>query len=142
MLKFRLEVLDLSLLRKKLNTPFSVPPEGVCIKLGCLDIKTLIIAKLINYLHYLVKQDKNNMLYKFYDTQWSYRCTNDWTWHFKSDLADFNITENLDQLKAKPVGSFKRLVTIKAREYAFYKYLDRDLSKLDRLFYKELKLQD
>ena len=29
----QLEDLDLSLLRKILNTPFSVPPEGVCIKL-------------------------------------------------------------------------------------------------------------
>ena len=86
----------------------------------------------------MVKQDENSMLYKFFYTQWNYRCKNDWTWQVKSDLEDFN----LDQLKAKPVGSFKRLFTIKAREYAFYKYIEQDLSNLERLFYNELKLQD
>ena len=66
----QLEQLDLSLLRQILNTPFSVPSEGVYLELGCLDIRTIIKARRINYLHYLVNQDPNSMLYKFFCTQW------------------------------------------------------------------------
>ena len=34
------------------------------------------------------------------------------------------------------------MVKVKAREYAFYSYLERDLSKLENVFYTELKLQN
>ena len=79
----QLEDLDLNLLRKILNTPSSVPPEGVYLELGCLNIKTIIKARRINYLRYLISESENSMLYKFFCTQWKYSCKNDWTGHGK-----------------------------------------------------------
>jgi hypothetical protein len=84
-----------------LNTPFSVPSEGVYLELGCLDIRTIIKARRINYLHYLVNQDPNSMLYKFVCTQWKYSCKNDWTLQVKRDLSEFEISADFNELKKK-----------------------------------------
>ena len=51
----KLEDLDLNLMRKILNKPFSVPSEGVYLELCCMNIETIIKARRLNYLHYLHK---------------------------------------------------------------------------------------
>ena len=61
----QLEDLDLILLRKFLNTPFSVPAEAVYLELGCQNIETIIKSRRLNYLHYLVKRSPDEMLHKF-----------------------------------------------------------------------------
>ena len=61
----QLEDLDLNLLRRFLNTPFSVPSEAVYLELGCLNISTIIKSRRLNYLYYLVKQDESSMLYQY-----------------------------------------------------------------------------
>ena len=137
----QLEDLDLNLLRKILNTPFSVPPEAVYLELGCLNISTIIKARRINYLHYLVTQDENSMLYKFFSAQWKYPSKSDWTEQVRLDLADFGLPADLEYIKEKSKSKFAKLVKIKAKEFTFFSYLERNLSKLENLFYKELKLQ-
>ena len=96
----KLEDLDLSLLRKILNAPFSVPPEGVYLELGCLNINTLIKEKRENYLHYLISQSEHTMLRQFFNTQWKYSSKNDWTERVKADLKDFGISDEICELKS------------------------------------------
>ena len=64
-----LEDLDLVLLRKFLQTPFSVPVEAIYLELGCLNVETIIKSRRLTYLHYLVKQDESSMLFKFFLAQ-------------------------------------------------------------------------
>ena len=66
----QLEDLDLSLLRIFLNTPSTVPAESIYLDLGCLNIKTIIKARRLVYLQYLVKEKKSSMLSKFFIAQW------------------------------------------------------------------------
>ena len=74
------EKLDLLLLRKCLKAPFSVPAEAAYYELGCLNIETIIKATRISYLQYLVKQEDNALLNKFFMAQWKYPAKrNDWT---------------------------------------------------------------
>ena len=132
----KLEDLDLNLMRKILNTPFSVPSEGVYLELGCMNIETILKARRLNYLHYLLNQNESSMLYKFFCTQWKYSSKNDWTDQARLDLADFGISENLEQIRNQSKNKFKRI--------AFYNFLERKEShtKLANLFYTEIKLQE
>ena len=82
------------------------------------------------------------MLSKFFTAQWKYSCKDDWTQQVKTELEDFGILENLEDIKAKSKSSFKKLVKVKAKEFAFYSYCERNLYKLDSLFYTELKRQN
>ena len=56
-----LENLDLSLLRRILNAPFSVPAEALYLELGILNLETIIKARRLNYLHYLATRNINEM---------------------------------------------------------------------------------
>ena len=138
------EDLDLILLRKFLKTPFSVPAEAVYLELGCINIGTMIKARRCNYLHYLVKQSDSSMLTNFFLTQWKYPTANDWTEQVKTDLIDFDLPNDLGLIKVKSTYSFNAQVKRKSIEYVFYCYLEKKEihSKLDNLFYRELKLQN
>ena len=111
---------DLILLRKFLKTPFSVPAEAVYLELGCLNVATIIKARRIIYLHYLVKQEENSMLNKFFMAQWKYPAQrNEWTEQVKCLLDDFGLPDDLDILKNISITSFKVQLNKKAKEYAF-----------------------
>ena len=138
------ENLDLMLLRKFVNTPFSVPAEAVYLELGCLNVETIIKARRIIYLHYLLKQEDSSMMSKFFMAQWTYPARkNEWTEQVKSDLNDFGLSLDLDILKNISINSFKSQVKKKAKEYAFYTFLEKQQShsKLDNLSYSGLRLQ-
>ena len=58
------------------------------------------------------------MLKKFFLTQWYQPCEGDWTETVKQNLEEFNIPCNFESIKSKSRESFKRLVKIRAKEYA------------------------
>ena len=139
-----LENLDVLLLRKIFNTQISVPTESLYLELGCLDIQTILKARRINYLHYILTTNNEGMLAKFFRVQWKYPSPGDWTEQVKVDLADFGMEIDLGQIRSKSTEAFKNLVKIKASDYAFYSYLENKEghSKLDSLFYSKLATQE
>ena len=136
--------IDVLLLRKIFNTQISVPTESLFLELGCLDIKTILKARRINHLHYLVTRKSKEMLAKFFITQWKYPSPGDWTEQVKEDLKDFGMLADFDFMRSKSKDSFKNLVKKKAVEYAFYSFMEmkNGHSKLDKLFYTSLSTQE
>ena len=112
--------------------------------MGVIPIRVIIKARRLTFLHYLTKQDENEMLSKVFITQWSHPTNGDWTIQVKEDLKDFNIKMDLGEIAKKSSYSFKKLVKIRSKEYAL-KYLLKiksKHSKMENLDYKELKLQN
>ena len=70
--------LDRLFLRKFLKVPIS-NHESFYLELGILPIGVIVMACRINYLHYLLTRNENDMLYKFFITQWYQPCRGDWT---------------------------------------------------------------
>ena len=64
-----LEKLDILLLRRILSASTSSSKESLYLELGLIPIGTIIKARRLNYLHYLVSQPKQSMLYKVFKTQ-------------------------------------------------------------------------
>ena len=141
-----LENLDTLLLRKILKTKCSVPAEYIYLELGCLNIGTILKARRVNYLHYLVTEGQENMLSKFFLTQWKYPAEDDWTLAVKEDLTDFGFQSDLKWVKSKSEWAFRNLVRQKTKEYAFYNFLEirekENRSKGKEIFYTELKPQN
>ena len=97
----KLEDLDISLLRRILGAPFTVAKEALYLELGCTNIEAIIKGRRVNYLHYLVTQNSDTMLYRFFVAQWKQTCKHDWTKQVKLDLLDLGITDNLQWIKEK-----------------------------------------
>ena len=87
----QLENLDKDLMKQILQAPFSTPSESLFLELGCLDIKTVIKARRINYLHYLTSRNPTEMLHKFFKAQWKYPTSQDWTEQVKIYLEDLSL---------------------------------------------------
>ena len=96
-----LEDLDEQLLRRILNTKYSVPAECLYLELGCLNISTIIKARRINYLFYLATRKEDEMLKRFFITQWNFPTLKDWTEQARKDLDDFGIKQDLNQIISK-----------------------------------------
>ena len=115
----QLETVDKLLLRKILNTPVSTPSEGIQLELGAMSINTIIKARRINFLHYLLNINENEMLSKVFQSQLINPVKQDWTEQVKEDLFELKIGLRFDEIKPKSKKSFIKYVKIKALEFEF-----------------------
>ena len=140
-----LEVLDRSLLKRILSTPNSTPTAALYLETGCLSIRTIIKARRLNYLQYLVKLPKEDMLSRFFYCQWLNSSQHDWTQQVKVDLEDLGLPADLDFIEKKSVFSWKNCVKKKAKEFELRNLLNmknsRSESKLKNLNYDKLEIQ-
>ena len=101
-------------------------------------------AKLLNYLHTILTNPKDGMLYKVFMTQWFIPTKGDWIIQIKKDLQDFDISEDFELIASKSKLAYKASIKAKAKVYAI-KILNMNKSrykKLDKLEYVELKTRN
>ena len=76
----RLEEVDRLLLRQIFQVASTCPTEALYLELGCIPLGCIIKGRRIKYLHHLTTVDENEMLSKFFYTQWKYPgAKNEWT---------------------------------------------------------------
>ena len=139
-----LEKLDMTFFRTLFQVPKTVPTASLFLETGCLRISTMIKVRRLNFLHYLVKLEKSEMLYKFFLAQWKHPVKSDWTDEVKQNLIEFGIPNQLDVLESMTKNSFKNLVKKQAKEFEFrsLKEIKQTKSKMKNLQYVEFKIQD
>ena len=139
-----LDDLDKTLLRKILKVPLSTPSEAYFLELGIIPIEVYIKARRIVYLHYVLKREENEMLYTFFITQWNNEVEGDWTKEIKLNLEEFGIPCDFTYLKSMSTLSLKNMVKRKAKEVALnlLQKKQNSHSKMNQLYYSELKLQE
>ena len=64
--------MDKNLIRNILDAPKGSCIESLYLELGLIPIGILIKARRINYYHYLVNLEKDEMLSKFFEAQMNY----------------------------------------------------------------------
>ena len=135
--------LDKMFLRKILEVPCTTPCESYYLELGILPIHVIIKARRINYLHSILSRDKTSMLYSFFITQWNNPTKGDWTEQVKEDLEDFSLPWTFEKIQTKSKEAFKRIVKIKAKEYALKELQKKqeNHSKMTNLMYNDLTIQ-
>ena len=90
-----------------------------------------------------MKSEKSGMLYSFFITQWYNPCKGDWTEQVKEDLNDLEIACSFDYIERKSTEAFKKIVKVKAKEYAIkiLRSKQNRHRKMDNLNYSEIKMQ-
>ena len=138
------EAINKSFLKKLLSNPSSTPNEALYLEMGILPIGVIVKARRINYLHSLLSRDTNSMLYSFFITQWYNPTRGDWTEQVKKDLVDFDLPIDFDFIQSKSKEAFKKVVKVKAKEYALRKLLNNKSkhSKMNELWYTDMETGD
>ena len=131
------------LIRKFLKVPISTPHEALYLELGIIPIGIIVKARRINYLHYLINRNPNEMLHKFFLIQWLIPSRGDWTETVKRDLEDRDIPCDFGFFKSKSQETIKKIVKRKTREYALKQLtsMQKSHSKMAAHYYPELKRQ-
>ena len=65
-----LEEVDKLLIRKILNAPISACIESLYLELGLTPIHIIVKSRRVKYLHYLVRLNESEMLYRVFQAQW------------------------------------------------------------------------
>ena len=64
-----LEKVDEDLLRKVLECPISTPKEMLYLELGVSPIRNIIRSRRLNFLQYILHEDKESLMYTFLEAQ-------------------------------------------------------------------------
>jgi hypothetical protein len=98
----------------------------------------------ILFLHYLLQQDKNSMIYKVFQSTRDNPVNNDFVKTCEKYLKSLNIQLTFEQLGKMSKWSFKKLVKEKTSAAAFKYLLEIKCkqSKISHLKYDDLELQE
>ena len=139
----KLEVLDRILLRKILSAHSKSPSESLYLELGLIPVKFIIIARRLNFLHYILNRPDKDLLGQFFKIQNKYPTKNYWVTIVKEDLKLLNITEQFDEIKKNKKCTFSKMVKKKIVDISFKFLVESKLehSKMDNLNYTNLEMQ-
>ena len=102
-LELLLETVDLQFLRLVLKVPKSTPKEILFLEMGCIPFRDWIRKRRISFLHYILNESQDSMLYKFLMCQMKNQKPKDWITQLMKDLKDFKIDLKVEDLKTMKI---------------------------------------
>ena len=138
-----LEKIDEQLLRDLLSAQRNTPKEILYLETGSIPVRFVIISRRINFLHYILCEDQNSLLSRFFKAQCSEPIRGDWASTVKKDLEFLNIKLSFDEIASYSKSAFKALVKDSVRKKVFSELIQKqkEHSKGKEIFYRELILQ-
>ena len=143
---YELDKLDRNLLKRICGLPNSAPTAALYLELGVVRLSSIIKARRVNYLHYLVRLPKHEMLSRFFWCQWFAMKQYDWCTYVRQDLVDLELPTGISEIESFSTFRWKSRVKRKLKEFEFKELLKikdtKSKSKMSMLFYCEFKIQD
>ena len=138
-----LESVDELLLRKLLSAHSKTPKETLYLETGNTPIRFILMARRLNFLHYILNEDENSLVRRFLQAQMEGSGRGDWINKVKSDLEELEMIMTLEDIKMLSKTGWKELVSRKVQNRAFNYLTDLKAthSKARNIQYQKLKLQ-
>ena len=99
-----IESVDLMLLRTLLKAPKSTPKEMLYLELGCLPYREIIRMKRLSFLHYILKQPPDSMIYRYFEAQMNNRTSKDWVTMVIKDMEDIKMNMKFEDIRRMKKG--------------------------------------
>ena len=93
-----LEQVDEALLRKIMEAPAKTPVEALYLELGATPIRYLLMMRRILYLHHILHQDPDSMLFKVLTAQIEAPVKGDWVHLVKQDILDLKLDLTIENI--------------------------------------------
>ena len=138
----RLEKIDETCMRKVLNAPFATPKIMLYLELGVLPIRYIVKSRRMNYLHYILNENKQSLVYQFLQVQLQQPIKKDWGSQVRKDIEELNLGVQLEDIENIPKNTFKKLVKTKIKEHAFKYLMNKKKSKSKDVPHDKLQLQE
>ena len=138
-----LESIDVQFLRSILRSPKSTPKEMLFLELGCVPLRDIIRKRRISFLHHILNEDKDSMIFKFLETQMNSRRPKDWITQVLKDIDYLELNLNLDDVKEMKKSKLKTILNKAVKEKTFERLnkLKVNHSKVSHLKHYKLEMQ-
>ena len=139
-----LEMTDEKLLRRKFELHSKSSKTWLYLEFGILPVKYLIMRRRLNYLHYLLIQSEQSMLYQSLQAMIKSSVRGDWIELVNKDLHELDISLSFEEIKRTSPNEFKNFVNKQTEEKAFNYLMNikETQSKIRNITYKKLQMAE
>ena len=139
-----LEKVDENLMRSVLQCPVSTPKEMLYLELGVSPIRSVIKSRRLNFLHYILNEDKKSLMYNFLQTQLDDPTKHDWGQTVLMDIEEFDLNLTLNQIERMSQSTFQTLVKEKEKKHtlAYLNNVKAKHSKVLHISHNKLQMAD
>ena len=127
-----LEKLDNILLRKFLQVGNSVPTAMLHLELGTLPIRFILTTRRLIFLHYILQENEESLLFSFLLAQMEDPKDGDWWLTVKNEIEELKLDVTLSKIKQMSKNTFKKKVKTSVSREAF-KWLSLNKTELKKV---------
>ena len=142
----QLEQVDEMWIRNLFECSSSVPKELLYLELGILPIKFIAQTRTLLFLHHILQQDSNSLLYRFFMAQLKYPSHGDWISQALLSLENLSIDLELDEIKHMSKTKYKAIIKDQIGKQEFCELISRketrtsENAKGRKIVYSELSM--
>jgi hypothetical protein len=139
----QLEHIDEMLLRKILEVGVSCPKEMLYLETGATPIRFVIMTRRLMFLHYILNQEKESLIFKCFEAQMRTPCRNDWVISVQKDFEELEIMVDLDDIKTQSQHQFNTFLkrTVEEETLNYLNKLKSTHTKVLHIRHNRLELQ-
>ena len=139
-----LEDVDNQILRQYFQLHSKTPTEFILLELGLVPVKYLVIQRRIMFLFWILQEDPNCLIYRFFQAQVKDPKPGDWCLLIKDDFKALDISLSFDDIKNITKNEFKKFLKDRIEEKAFQYLMEKkkEHSKMSDLKYDKLRIQN
>ena len=138
-----LESVDLFLMRKIFEVPFSCPKEMFYLETGCMPINYIIMSRRVMFFHSILHEEKDSMIYRFLKAQMENPDKGDWILDVKKNFEELNITESVEEIHNMSKLKFQKIVkkAVRAKSFSDLLKLKDSHTKVKNINFKNFEMQ-
>ena len=138
----QLERIEEGYLRKVLKTTKGCPIVQIYLELGQAPAHFEIQKMRCLYLKYILSQDEDSLLFKFFKLQEEQSSKGDWVSTVLADLKELRIEKSLDEIKQMSQYQFSNLLKLRSKENALKYLIGKQKTKGSEIKYSNLEMSE
>ena len=135
--------MDEILLRKIFSAHSKTPKEALYLESGNVPIRYILLARRVNFLHYIMNEEESSLLKSFFNAQVKSPVKGDWVLTVERDLKELQINQSFLEIGQTSKIRLKNIICekIKMKAFNYLSELKENHSKVRKIKHSELKLQ-
>ena len=131
-------------MRNLIGAPKTVPKEILFLELGVVPLREIVKQKRLNFLHYILSQEKESIIYRVFESQRRHRNKKDWVTSVEKDLEELELNISFEEIRKMTKYRWKNIVKNTVHKNAFFKLEAKKQthSKVKDLEHIRLEMQD
>ena len=140
----KLQMPDTMLQRALLSTSGNPSKVFMCLELKVIPVRYVIMAKRLNFLHYILSEGISSILRQDYDTMKCDGRKGDFYQLAKKDMEDLNIILTEEEIRTYTKRTWKLFVSKKLKKFVLVKLVNENnkLENAKHISFEELKLSN